>query len=190
MYGGAVVAVLGAPAPIRLLTHADLGLEVVVFVPEATGATRAARAALPATVPHADAAFNVAAVAGLVLGLHTGDRTLIAAGMRDRLHEPYRARLFPHLEPMCVAAREAGALGAALSGAGPSVLALCDPAAAAAVEEALCEVAGQRLRSGLRPSPPACPPRRPAHARPRYRRASETGPFRSGTAAFAPANRG
>ncbi|MBA3414749.1 MAG: homoserine kinase, partial [Chloroflexia bacterium] len=113
MYGGAVVAVPGAPAPVRLLSHADLGLVAVVFIPEATGATRAARAALPATVPHADAAFNVAAVAGLVLGLHTGDRALIAAGMRDRLHEPYRARLFPHLEPMCVAAREAGALGAA-----------------------------------------------------------------------------
>ena len=189
MYGGAVVAVPGAPAPIRLLTHADLGLEVVVFVPEATGATRAARAALPATVPHADAAFNVAAVAGLVLGLHTGDRTLIAAGMRDRLHEPYRARLFPHLEPMCVAAREAGALGAALSGAGPSVLALCEPAAAAAVEEAFCEVAGSACAPGsvrrLRPAPhgvrlmpgPATGDR-------------ANGAVPVGTVALAPANRG
>ena len=156
LYGGAVVAVPGAAAPVRLLTHAELGLEAAVFIPEATGATRAARAALPATIPHADAAFNVAAVAGLVLGLHTGDRALIAAGMRDRLHEPYRARLFPHLEPMCAAAREAGALGAALSGAGPSVLALCEPAAVAAVEEALCEVAGAACTPGavrrLRPA--------------------------------------
>jgi homoserine kinase len=82
---------------------------------------------LPPTVPHADAAFNVAATGGLVLGLHTGNTKLIAAGMHDRLHEPYRARLFPHLEILISAARGAGALGACLSGAGPSVLALTQP---------------------------------------------------------------
>ena len=103
---------------------AGLDLCAVVFIPEATALTRAARAALPPTVPHADAAFNLAAAGGLVLGLHMGDARLIAAGMHDRLHEPYRARLFPHLEPMTAAARAAGALGACLSGAGPSVLAL------------------------------------------------------------------
>ncbi len=133
LYGGAVLAVPGVRSPVRLLTHDALGLEAVVFVPEMTGATVAARAALPPGVPHADAAFNIATAAGLVLGLHTGDRELIAAGMRDRLHEPYRARLFPHLEPMAAAARAAGALGAVLSGAGPSVLALCEPEAAEAV---------------------------------------------------------
>ena len=189
IYGGAVVAVPGAAAPVRLLTHADLGLEAVVFIPEATGATRAARAALPATVPHADAAFNVAAVAGLVLGLHTGDRALIAAGMRDRLHEPYRARLFPHLEPMCAAAREAGALGAALSGAGPSILALCEPTVAAAVEEALCEAAGSACAPGSvrRLRPAACG----AHLVPIH----ATGDHQNGTvpveaATLAPASRG
>jgi homoserine kinase len=161
IYGGAVVAVPGAAAPVRLLTHADLGLEAVVFIPEATGATRAARAALPATVPHADAAFNVAAVAGLVLGLHTGDRALIAAGMRDRLHEPYRARLFPHLEPMCAAAREAGALGAALSGAGPSILALCEPYRRSRGRGSALRGGRERLRapapSGVFDPPPAAP---------------------------------
>lgn len=142
LYGGAVLAVPGVRSPVRLLTHDALGLEAVVFVPEMTGATVAARAALPPAVPHADAAFNIATAAGLVLGLHTGDRALIAAGMRDRLHEPYRARLFPHLEPMTAAARSAGALGAVLSGAGPSVLALCEPEAAAAVAEAFAATAG------------------------------------------------
>ena len=73
---------------------------------------------------------------GLVLGLHTGDRALIAAGMHDRLHEPYRARLFPHLEAMIAAARGAGAIGACLSGAGPSILALAEPDAAGAVDDA------------------------------------------------------
>jgi len=140
LYGGAVLAVPGVREPVRLLTHADLDLVAVLFVPTITGATWAARAALPTTVPHTDAAFNVAAAGGLVLGLHTGDRALIAAGMHDRLHEPYRARLFPHLETLTAAARHAGALGACLSGAGPSVLALAEadraPAIAAAYDDA------------------------------------------------------
>ena len=125
LYGGAVLAVPEVADPIQLLTHGRLDLCAVVFVPEATGLTRAARAALPPMVPHADAAFNVAVASGLILGLHTGEPRLIAAGMHDRLHEPYRARLFPHLEAMTAAARAAGAFGACLSGAGPSVLALC-----------------------------------------------------------------
>jgi homoserine kinase len=127
LYGGAVLAVPEVANPVQLLTHGRLDLCAVVFIPQVTGLTRAARAALPPTVPHADAAFNVAAAGGLVLGLHTGDTRLIAAGMHDRLHEPYRARLFPHLQILTAAARSAGALGACLSGAGPSVLALTQP---------------------------------------------------------------
>jgi homoserine kinase len=136
LYGGAVLAVPEVPDPIQLLTHCRLDLCAVVFIPRETGLTRAARAALPPTVPHADAAFNIAAAGGLLLGLHTGDPLLIGAGMHDRLHEPYRARLFPHLEAMSAAARNSGALGACLSGAGPSVLALTEPDRAPLVAEA------------------------------------------------------
>src|SRR5215213_4032372 len=107
LYGGAVLAVPEVANPVQLLTHGRLDLCAVVFIPQVTALTRAARAALPPMVPHADAAFNVAAAGGLVLGLHTGDARLIAAGMHDRLHEPYRARLFPHLEVMISAARGA-----------------------------------------------------------------------------------
>ena len=56
--------------------------------------------------------------------------------MHDRLHEPYRARLFPHLQILTAAARGAGALGACLSGAGPSVLALTQPDRTEAVARA------------------------------------------------------
>lgn len=148
LYGGAILAVPHMPEPVHLLTHAALGLVAVVYVPAMTGATWAARAALPGTIPHPDAAFNVATAGGLILGLHTGDRRLIAAGMHDRLHEPYRARLFPHLEPMIAAARHAGALGACLSGAGPSVLALAEPATAEAVAAAYHETARHHALSG------------------------------------------
>lgn len=136
LYGGAIMAVPNVAAAVRLCAGDALGLMAVVFIPEVTGATWAARAALPATIPHPDAAFNVATASGLVVGLLTGDRALIAAGMNDRLHEPYRARLFPHLTPLVEAARAAGAIGACLSGAGPSILALADPVAAADVAAA------------------------------------------------------
>jgi homoserine kinase len=141
LYGGAVLAVPQLPDPVQLLTHDRLDFCAIVFVPQETGLTRAARAALPPTVPHADAAFNLAAVGGLILGLHTGDAKLVGAGMHDRLHEPYRARLFPHLEPMTTAARAAGAFGACLSGAGPSILALSSPDGAEAVASAYRAVA-------------------------------------------------
>jgi homoserine kinase len=69
--------------------------------------------------------------------------------MHDRLHEPYRAVLFPHLDPVKAAARDAGAIGACLSGAGPTVLALVTPhavdrvAAAMAAAAATCGVLGR-----------------------------------------------
>jgi homoserine kinase len=143
LYGGVVLALPGVPEVLQIANGRDLDLVAVLFIPEATGATWAARAALPATIPHPDAAFNVAAAAGLAVGLLTGNRAAIRAGMRDRLHEPYRARLFPHLTAMTDAARGAGALGACLSGAGPSILALADPDLAPAVAAAYDRTAGQ-----------------------------------------------
>lgn len=141
MFGGIVLAVPGIHHSIRLWSEGDPGYTAVVFIPEATGATWAARAALPTQVPHADATFNLARAAGLALGLERNDPELIAAGMHDRLHEPYRARLFPHLDEMKRAAVHAGAHGAALSGAGPTVLALVPRARTGQVESALRETA-------------------------------------------------
>jgi homoserine kinase len=149
LYGGAVLAVPEVPDPVQLLSHGSPDLCVIVFIPDVTGLTRAARAALPPTIPHADAAFNIATSGGLVLGLHTGDTRLISAGMHDRLHEPYRARLFPHLDAMTAAARNAGALGACLSGAGPSILALCTPDTCDAVSDAYLRVAENMAEVGI-----------------------------------------
>lgn len=146
LYGGAILAVPQVRHAVRLWGDAsdDIGLTAVAFIPEATGATWAARAALPSSIPHADATFNIATACGLALGWRLGDHELIAAGMRDRLHEPYRARLFQHLEAMQAAAREAGAVGACLSGAGPTVLALVTPPRMGAVRAAL-EATAARL---------------------------------------------
>lgn len=127
IYGGAIMAVPSVRGITHLCDTCELGLTCILFIPDMTGATHAARAALPTTISHKDGTANVAAVSALVVGLVRHDHTLIAAGMQDRLHEPYRAPLFPHLTPLQEVARTAGAVGAVLSGAGPTVLALAHP---------------------------------------------------------------
>jgi len=124
LHGGAILSVPALGRALKLTDGADLDLTTVVYIPDEHGATWVARAELPQHVALADAAFNVGAASGIVAGLITGDLGAIAAGMHDRLHEPPRSRLYPHLIPMSEAARSAGAIGACLSGAGPTVLAL------------------------------------------------------------------
>jgi homoserine kinase len=102
-----------------------MGLEAVLVVPAEAVRTEEARAALPAAVSLADAAFNVAHGALLMLGLGSGDWELVAAGLDDRLHQPYRGHLYPRSAELLERARGLGALGATFSGAGPSVLVWC-----------------------------------------------------------------
>jgi homoserine kinase len=113
------------------------GLEAVVVVPDAGVRTKAARAALPAEVPMADAVFNTAHGALLALGLARGDWELLARGLGDRLHQPHREHLFPRSMELVRRAPSLGALGATISGAGPSVLVWCHYEATAGVVEAL-----------------------------------------------------
>jgi homoserine kinase len=101
---------------------APMGLEGVLVVPFDAVRTAEARAALPVTVPIADAVFNVAQTAKLILGLQTADWELIGAALGDRLHQPYRAHLYPRSAELLGSAVELGALGATISGAGPTVL--------------------------------------------------------------------
>ncbi len=110
-----------------------MGLEAVLVVPADAMRTAQSRAALPAQVPMADAVFNVACAATLTLGLATGDWDLISAGLRDRLHQPHRAHLFPRSAQLLERAPSLGALGATISGAGPTVLVWCHYEQTAAV---------------------------------------------------------
>jgi homoserine kinase len=98
------------------------GLEAVIVVPRAAVRTTVARRALPERVPIADACANVAYGAMLTLGLSSGDLSLVARGLQDRLHQPYRAHLYPRSMALLQRARELGAIGATISGAGPTVL--------------------------------------------------------------------
>ena len=109
------------------------GLEAVIVVPHDPVRTEAARAALPAEVPIGDAVFNVAHAGLLVLGLLRGDWDLVARGLADRLHQPRREHLYPRSMDLVRRAPELGALGATMSGAGPSVLVWCAYEATGAV---------------------------------------------------------
>jgi homoserine kinase len=99
-----------------------MGLEAVLVVPDQPVGTAAARAALPANVPMSDAVFNVGQASTLVLGLATGNLELVAAGLDDRLHQPRRSHLYPRSADLVQRAASLGALGATISGAGPTVL--------------------------------------------------------------------
>jgi homoserine kinase len=97
-------------------------LEGVLVVPHEAVRTEAARAAMPAEVPVEDAVFNVAHAALLMIGLARADLDLVGRGLADRLHQPRRAHLYPRSMELVERARDMGALGATISGAGPTVL--------------------------------------------------------------------
>lgn len=102
-----------------------MGLEAVLVVPHEAVPTDAARTALPDVVPLPDAVFNIAHASLLMAGVATGDWDLIAAGLPDRLHQPHRAHLYPRSVALLERAPGLGALGATISGAGPTVLVWC-----------------------------------------------------------------
>lgn len=98
------------------------GLEAVLVAPHEAVRTARARAVIPDTVERSDAVFNVAHGALLAMGLAQGDFDLIARGLADRLHQDRRAHLFPRSMELVREAPAYGALGATISGAGPTVL--------------------------------------------------------------------
>jgi len=102
------------------------GLRAVIFIPDLRLPTAEMRKVLPAKVPRADAVANLGRVAIGVAGMATGRRDILRLLTHDRLHEPYRAAVYPQLTRMIDDARAAGAVGACLSGAGSSIVAFVE----------------------------------------------------------------
>jgi len=117
---GGFVICAGDDPPDRFDPPPDI--EAVLAIPPERVPTADARAALPDQVPLADATHNVAHTALLVLGLARADLSLIARGLDDRIHQPRRASLYPRSMELLGKAQELGAIGASISGAGPTVL--------------------------------------------------------------------
>tara|TARA_Y100001968_G_scaffold187355_1_gene171758 strand:- start:28307 stop:29254 length:948 start_codon:yes stop_codon:yes gene_type:complete len=103
----------------------DDSIQAVVAIPSLRLSTSEARRVMPKNIPISDAVMNLGALSLLLQGLRTGNEELISDGMHDRLHEPYRWGLIKGGAEVQTAAKNAGALGCAISGAGPSILALC-----------------------------------------------------------------
>jgi len=149
LLGGLTVACAEGERVTAVALDVPAEIRWVVLIPEAESATREARAVLPDQLSRADAVFNVQRASLLLAALVAGRPDLLPVAMQDRLHQPYRLRLFPWMEAVAEAARGAGALGCVLSGAGPSMLAAARGGAGAvarAMEGALGR-AGMRGRA-------------------------------------------
>ena len=146
VYGGACL-VLHRPPPAGGLLAVPIeihpALAFVFAIPDLRVETKRARAPLPASVPHATAVQAAARGAALVQGLVTADPDLLAVGLDDLLHVPYRRSFVIGYDAVTAAARAAGAYGATLSGSGPTVVAATTPARASAVGEAMIRAWGE-----------------------------------------------
>lgn len=147
LLGGLVIAVQDERGLLyeRLAVPSDL--QAALFVPDFLMPTAEARRVLPAQVSRADAVFNMGRVALLVAAMVRHRYDLLDTATRDRLHQPYRERIFPAMPALFDAAREAGALGVFLSGAGSTIIALCREDAPT-VAEAMARAARERDLTG------------------------------------------
>ena len=159
-------AILGGLILVRSVEPLDLvrlpvpeGLSIAVVTPEFELTTREARAALPAMVPLEDLVHNTANVGALVSACHSGDMGLLGRCVTDRIVSPARAALIPGGNSVIDAALDSGALGSSISGAGPSIFALCrSPRSAREAADAMVSAfAGVGLSSVARVSPVDCP---------------------------------
>jgi homoserine kinase len=150
LLGGFTISVLGEDGVVRVLQpRVRQDLICVFCVPDKMLPTAKARRALPKSYRRADVVFSLSRTAMLTALLQGGSTGLLKIAMEDRLHQPYRAKLVPGMMEAVAAAVKAGALGACLSGSGPTVLAFVDhhgspDRVGAALEKAF---AAERIRS-------------------------------------------
>jgi homoserine kinase len=126
LFGGLVVAFWDGERAEHIRVEPDSRLEVLVAIPDFQLSTEKARHVLPKEVPMGDAVFNVGHSNLLVAAMCSGRLDMIRHAMKDALHQPYRTPMVPGMAEILREATEHGALGIALSGAGPTMLALSD----------------------------------------------------------------
>jgi len=135
----------GTKAAVAL--DAPEGLVAVLAIPDFQVNTQDAREVLPDQVPLPDAVFNTGQAAAVVAMLASGQYQGLADAMRDRLHQPYRAHLVPGMAELIRAAIAAEARGAALSGSGPTIVALADQQIARQVQAAMLQAGADTGRN-------------------------------------------
>lgn len=127
LLGGLTVSVTDADGRV-LVTQPRVrnDLILVYCVPKLEISTVKARKILPARYTRADAVFSLSRVAMLTALLQGGEKSMFRAAMEDRIHQPYRCKLGAGIDKAIAAALKEGALGACLSGSGPTILAFTD----------------------------------------------------------------
>jgi homoserine kinase len=122
--GGFVISVDGSNEAIYKKIELPEDLALVLIIPDFQLQTDQLRKILPRNIPHRDAVFNLGRTALLTASLYEKDWKLLSIAMDDRLHQSYRSKLIPGFDDVIAAAYYAGARGVALSGSGPSILAV------------------------------------------------------------------
>ena len=125
LLGGLTVAVVDKKNVKAVKLSPPEDLRVVIAIPDYTLSTKEAREVLPQNLDLKSAIYNVSRSSLLVAAVATGKLDMLNVAMQDLLHQPHRAKLIPGFEDVCNSAIQAGALSAALSGAGPSIAAYC-----------------------------------------------------------------
>ncbi|WP_373228522.1 homoserine kinase [Cohnella sp.] len=126
LFGGIIVAAWDGARAEYVRMDPPAGMDILVAIPEFELSTKKARNVLPEHISLSDAVFNVSHSSLLTAALATGQLDLLRHAMRDRLHQPYRAALIPGMNTILEEATDHGALGAVLSGAGPTLLLLAE----------------------------------------------------------------
>lgn len=124
LVGGFVASCTSGDRVLYVKSRIPRKIKAVVVVPDFELSTAKARAVLPETFPRNDVIYNLQRVSVLVAALKEGKETVVSEAMRDLLHQPYRKNLVPGLEESLALQHTPGLLGIALSGAGPTILAL------------------------------------------------------------------
>ena len=127
IYGGIQLGIYSSQQKRWMTSRVNVphGLIFIIFIPAFTGKTSELRKCVPKEVKLEDAVFNMGRLAWLINSLLTNNTDEMREGLEDRIHQPQRAEaVYNHLYPLMDAAYAAGATGAYLSGAGPTVMAI------------------------------------------------------------------
>ncbi len=139
LLGGVTLAVTAEASVIARPVHSQPQFMALAIVPDFYLSTEKSRNVLPASISRADAVYNLSRTALLVEALIHENHELLKEGMQDRLHQNQRAGLVPGLGETLQVALDSGAYGSALSGSGPTILALVSSHRAEQVSQAMVD---------------------------------------------------
>lgn len=144
LYGGVILAWKEDSGQYNLEHFKTPDLDAILVIPDYLVRTREARTLLPNSVPRADAIFNASRVALWIHSLHTNNWSLLRHATEDRLHQPFRKALIHGMDDLFSCALSAGAIATAISGSGPTVIALSPIQATDAVCASLAHLLSQQ----------------------------------------------